>query len=103
MSVNYQIVEGKETGEFAIQLIDPPFDGVIVKVGKIAINENEDGGATLAFDYDIIKGRPESIGDSDEFGQVIGEIIVDILEKDTPEESDNGNNGEDYSSESDSE
>ncbi len=101
MSVNYQVVEGKNTGELAIQIIDPPYDGVIIKIGKIAVNEDKNGSATLSFDYDILKGNPESLGDADSFGQIIGDIIVDILEKQLKEEDD-GNDREDDSSQFDS-
>lgn len=103
-AVNYQVVEGKNTGELAIQIIDPPYDGVIIKIGKIAVNEEESGNATLAFDYDIIKGDPESIGDADSFGQIVGDIIVDILENQvSTQEDDDGNDREDDSSQFDSE
>lgn len=100
MTEKYQIVEGKETGEVAIKLLEHPFEGVVVKIGKVAIKERGDGTASLAFDYDILKGNPEELGDADEFGKVIGDIIVDILENHSDEilESDNGNDGEDNSS-----
>jgi len=102
MAAKYELVEGKQTGEVAIRLLDPPYEGVIVKVGKVAIHEEEDG-ASVAFDYDIIKGDPDSEGEN--FGEVLGSIIVEIIENNTSEllENNDGNDGEDNPSQLDAE
>lgn len=102
MTAKYEMVEGKQTGELAIRLLESPYEGVIVKVGKVAIHEEADG-ASLAFDYDILKGDPESEGQN--FGEVLGNIIVDIIENHTSEilENNDGNDGEDNPSQLDAE
>ena len=77
MTPNYQIVEGRDTGATAVQLLDSEYEGIIVKFGKVGIHEVDDH-ARLAFDYDLIKGElPE---DSSGLEEVLGDILVDILE-----------------------
>ncbi len=77
MKPNYQIVEGRDTGATAVQLLDSEYEGIIVKFGKVGIHEVDDH-ARLAFDYDLIKGElPE---DSSGLEEVLGDILVDILE-----------------------
>lgn len=77
MTPNYQIVEGRDTGATAVQLLDSEYEGIIVKFGKVGIHEVDDH-AQLAFDYDLIKGElPE---DSSGLEETLGDILVDILE-----------------------
>lgn len=77
MTPNYQIVEGRDTGATAVQLLDSEYEGIIIKFGKVGIYEVDDH-AELAFDYDLIKGElPE---DSSGLEETLGDILVDILE-----------------------
>jgi len=77
MTPNYQIVEGRDTGATAVQLLDSTYEGIIVRFGKVGIHEVDDH-AKLAFDYDLIKGElPE---DSSGLEETLGDILVDILE-----------------------
>ena len=77
MTPNYQIVEGRDTGAVAVQLLDSKYEGIIIKFGKVGINE-VDNHAQLAFDYDLIKG--ELPQDSSGLEETLGDILVDILE-----------------------
>jgi len=52
---NYQIVEGKKTKELAVRLTSKPFQGMIIKFGKVGIKDMGTH-AKLAFDFDVIKG-----------------------------------------------
>ena len=56
MTPNYQIVEGRDTGETAIELLDSEYEGIIIKFGKVGIHEVDDH-AQLAFDYDLVRGE----------------------------------------------
>jgi len=77
MTPNYQIVEGRDTGATAVQLLDGKYEGMIIKFGKVGIHEVDDH-AEIAFDYDLIKGElPE---DSSGLEETLGDILVDILE-----------------------
>lgn len=77
MTPNYQIVEGRDTGATAVQLLDSTYEGIIVRFGKVGIHEVDDH-AKLAFDYDLIKG--ELPQDSSGLEETLGDILVDILE-----------------------
>ena len=82
MTPNYQIVEGRDTGATAVQLLDGEFKDIIIKFGKVGIHEVDDH-AQLAFDYDLIKGElPE---DSSGLEETLGDILVDILENNMDE------------------
>ena len=77
MTPNYQIVEGRDTGETAIQLTDSKYKGIIIKFGKVGIHEVDDH-AQLAFDYELVRG--ELPQDSSGLEETLGDILVDILE-----------------------
>ena len=77
MTPNYQIVEGRDTGATAVELLDGAYKGIIIKFGRVGIHEVDDH-AQIAFDYDLIKGElPE---DSSGLEETLGDILVDILE-----------------------
>jgi len=77
MTPNYQIVEGRDTGATAVELLDDVYKGIIIKFGRVGIHEVDDH-AQIAFDYDLIKGElPE---DSSGLEETLGDILVDILE-----------------------
>ena len=90
MTPNYQIVEGRDTGATAIELLDSKYEGIVIKFGKVGIHEVDDH-AQIAFDYDLIKGElPE---DSSGLEETLGDILVDILENRLDEvEFTNGDN-----------
>ncbi len=77
MTPNYQIVEGRDTGETAIELLDSKYKGIIIKFGKVGIHEIDDH-AQIAFDYDLIRGKLPK--DSSGLEETLGDILVDILE-----------------------
>jgi len=91
----------EDDGHWCLRLKEGKFKGVIYRYGKLAIDdkENNDGNLTAKFEYDIIK-VPESIRDlnySDEEGEefitLIGDVLMEVLDKDlqeTKEESEDG-------------
>ena len=63
-----------------IEILDGEFKNIIYKYGKISIKEN---GEELSVNMDItIVSGPEEFNQEDKnFTQVVGEIFVDIVEK----------------------
>lgn len=79
-SKNYVIVEGKNSGQVAIKLLDPDFEAIVVQFGKIGITE-EEGKAILAFDYDVVSGEvPTDASSVARFEEQLGDVVVDLLE-----------------------
>ena len=79
---NFVFLQGRESQEFAIKLLDPRFDDIVVSFGKVGINESDDKNhASLAFDYNILQGDlPCSIEGVTEFENQLGDALVFILE-----------------------
>lgn len=74
----YQLVEGQKSGELGIQFLTTEFEGMVVHIGKVAINPSDDGEeANLAFDYTLVRGvLPD---DTTNLEEAIGDAIVDVL------------------------
>ena len=70
------------------------FDGVIYKYGKVSIpdRENDDGNLPLRFEYDIVENCdiPREKFDQ-KFFKLIGDILVHIIDTQTPEDIDADN------------
>lgn len=74
----------KEGDDFTcIKLIDDKYMGVVYKYGNVAFAKNpkEDGKLPMKFDYDIIRNPGEVNVDNQEFIDYIGDILVELLEK----------------------
>tara|TARA_R100000995_G_C3453210_1_gene109207 strand:- start:74 stop:376 length:303 start_codon:yes stop_codon:yes gene_type:complete len=84
----YRTIEGQDSvGN--IRILEEKYNGIAVSIGKISIDASEDDKetATLQYDYDVLE-LPDGIEIDDEFNQLLGDIIVDILEtklKDDPD------------------
>ena len=85
IKTKYRNIEGQEDGH--LRILDEKFKGVAVSVGKVSIDgSGDEESATLSYDYDILE-VPEGIEINEEFNQLLGDIIVDMLEtklKDNP-------------------
>jgi hypothetical protein len=77
--MKYNIVDGKEGNQAAIELAEGKFSGVAIKYGVIKLEEVDEN-LVLNFDYDIVSGQVAE-SDKDEFNQVIGSILVQLLEE----------------------
>lgn len=101
---NYQIVEGKKTKELAVRLTSKPFQGMIIKFGKVGIKDMGTH-AKLAFDFDVIKGTlPKRKTSMKLLENTLGDILVEILENNIDAvEFNDGDNREDHSPKSNSE
>lgn len=65
-----------------IGINDGKFAGVVYKYGKITPIENEDGGLTMQFEFDILENNAiprEQFGN--DFFDIIGDILMEILDE----------------------
>ena len=78
---DFEIVEGKNTKEMAVELLRRPFKGMVVSYGKVGVHDMGTH-ANLAFDFAIIKGKmPTSKRLVEKFENTLGDILVTVLEK----------------------
>tara|TARA_R110000824_G_scaffold377469_1_gene568781 strand:+ start:180 stop:473 length:294 start_codon:yes stop_codon:yes gene_type:complete len=87
ISNKYRPIEGADEGN--IRILDENYKNVAVSIGKVTIQEqkNSKDEATLKYDYDILE-LPEDVKLDKDFDNLLGDIIVDILEtklKEDPE------------------
>jgi hypothetical protein len=81
--IKYLFVQ-KEGDDFTcIKLIDDKYLNVVYKYGKVAFAKDEkpDGTLPMKFDYDIIRNPNEIDTNSQDFINHIGDILVELLEK----------------------
>jgi hypothetical protein len=80
---NYVFVQ-KDSDQFtSIKLLDEKFNGVIYRYGKVAFGkeENADGKMPMKFDYDVIRNPSNVDTESEEFINVIGDILIEVLDE----------------------
>ena len=80
----YAFVQREGDDFTCIKLLQPPYKGVIFKYGKVGFGkeENPDGTKSMKFDYDIIFNPfDETSIDKQEFIDYIGDILVELLDK----------------------
>ena len=80
---NYTFVQKEEDDFTCLKLTSKEYDGIIYKYGKVgfAKDENPDGTLPMKFDYDIIFNPHETNIDKQEFIDYIGDILIEVLEK----------------------
>jgi hypothetical protein len=74
-----ELYDSKDT--CPIEILEGEFQGIIYKYGKISLNETENGELNVNMDVDVIKSPDGFDQQNKEFTQTIGEIFVDIVEK----------------------
>ena len=81
---DYTFVQ-KEGDDFTcLKLTSKKYDGIIYKYGNVGFGpkENKDGTLPLIFDYDIIRNTNNiDLGDEKKFVDHIGDILLELLEK----------------------
>ena len=79
----YAFVQKQGEDFTCIKILDGKFKGIIYKYGKVgfAKDENPDGTLPMKFDYDIIFNPHETNIDKQEFIDYIGDILIEVLEK----------------------
>jgi len=83
-SKKYAFVQREGDDFTCIKLLQGKYKGIIYKYGKVgfAKEEKEDGTLPMKFDYDIIFNPHEETSiDKQEFIDYIGDILVELLEK----------------------
>ena len=84
----FAYVTTKEQDQTLIGIKEGKFAGVIYKYGKVSFGEdNPDGTKPLQFQYEIVdnNGIPREQFD-DEFFNLIGDILVEVMEEQTKDE-----------------
>ena len=83
---DYTYVTDKDENQVCVAVVGGKYDGVIYKYGKVSVpnenNLNPDGSLPFQFEYDIVDNngiKRENF--SDEFFTLIGDILVDIIER----------------------
>ena len=86
MTEKYRFVS-REGDKWASILIDSgKYNGIIYQYGKVSVpeEENEDGNMPLSFKYNILDYNghtKESLEESPDFANVLGDILVEILDE----------------------
>ena len=81
--IKYLFVQ-KDGDDFTcIKLVEDKYLNVVYKYGKVAFakDERSDGTLPMKFDYDIIKNPNEVDTNTQEFINYIGDILIELLEK----------------------
>lgn len=87
--VKYDFIELDDHSNLAIEIKEGNYSGVVYTYGTISVSEEnvkndtatlKFGTATLKFDTTIIKDNGPSFQLSDDFDNICGDILIDILE-----------------------
>jgi hypothetical protein len=77
------IFTGMET--CPIKIMSGQFKDIVFRYGKISLNETEDGNVKVNMDITMVQ-YPENFNQqNEEFTNILGEIFVDIIKKNTEE------------------
>ena len=91
---SYVYVESKTQDQTCIGIKGGKFAGVIYKYGNVSIGEEtEDGNMPFKFEFDIIDNNaiPKE-NFEDDFMNLLGDILVDIIEEQNAESDNRENN-----------
>lgn len=84
MAIKYNYIVNRETGETAYAIKEGKYDGIIYTYTDIQLPEVDGEAAEeipVKFTYQVIKNpTDEKLVDNTEFGNVIGEIMLEILD-----------------------
>ena len=80
----YVFITNKDENMQCIGIREGKFEGVIYRYGKIALGEEtKDGNLPFRFEYDILDNNmiPREEFDDDNFFKLLGDILVDIIDR----------------------
>ena len=81
----YKVVVNSKDGENGIEIIGGKFDGVIYTYGEVQFTEvNEGEPPTINFTRAVRKcpkDLEETISDDKEFNQIMGDILIELLQE----------------------
>ena len=84
ISDQYVFITNKDENMQCIGIRKGKFEGVVYKYGKISLGEETwDGNLPFRFEYDILDNNmiPREEFDDDNFFKLLGDILVDIIDK----------------------
>ena len=80
----YVFITNKDENMQCIGSRKGKFEGVVYKYGKVSLGEeNKDGNLPFKFEYDILDNNmiPRSEFDDENFFNLLGDILVDIIDR----------------------
>ena len=81
----YKVVVNSKDGENGIEIIGGKYDGLIYTYGEVQFTEvNEDEPPTINFTRAVRKcpkDLEETISDDKEFNQIMGDILIELLQE----------------------
>ena len=80
----YVFITNKNEEMQCIGIRKGKFEGVVYKYGKVSLGEeNKDGDLPFKFEYDILDNNmiPREEFDNDSFFTLLGDILVDIIDR----------------------
>jgi hypothetical protein len=77
--MKYNIVNNNGSEHALIEIAEGKFSGIALQYGVINVQELNES-LVLNFNYDIVKGEV-SDADREQFNQVVGDILVKLLEE----------------------
>ena len=86
MPENYTFVSRDKDNWTSILITKGDYEGIIYQYGRVSVadKENEDGTMPLSFNYQVIDSNghvKETLDDSIDFKNTIGDILVEIIEE----------------------
>ena len=80
----YVFITNKDENMQCIGIRKGKFEGVVYKYGKVSLGEEtKDGNLPFKFEYDILDNNmiPRKEFDDDNFFKLLGDILVDIIDR----------------------
>ena len=80
----YVFITNKDENMQCIGIRKGKFEGVVYKYGKVSLcEETKDGNLPFRFEYDILDNNmiPREEFDDDNFFKLLGDILVDIIDR----------------------
>ena len=80
----YVFITNKDENMQCIGILKGKFEGVVYKYGKVSLGEEtKDGNLPFRFEYDILDNNmiPREEFDDDDFFKLLGDILVDIIDR----------------------
>ena len=84
ISDQYVFITNKDENMQCIGIRKGKFEGVVYKYGKVSLGEEtENGSLPFRFEYDILDNNmiPREVFDDDNFFKLLGDILVDIIDR----------------------
>ena len=100
ISDQYVFITNKDENMQCIGIRKGKFEGVVYKYGKVSLGEEtKDGNLPFRFEYDILDNNmiPREEFDDDNFFKLLGDILVDIIDRQENLNIGNANNRENSS------